>query len=1030
MKKLVAALLSFLSVEAIAQTGYYFQQEVNYTIEVSLNDKDHSLTGFESFVYTNNSSQSLDKIFIHLWPNAYKNAKTAMSKQKFRQGDFFMLWAKPTAKGFIDQLDFKVDGTAARWEFFEEQEDIAVLHLDKPLQAGASITVTTPFHVKLPSGSISRLGHIEESYQITQWYPKPAVFDRDGWHPMSYLTQGEFYSEFGSFDVKITLPENYTVGATGDLQTASEVERLNKLATEEGPTTMDFPPSSTTMKTLHYKQSNVHDFGWFADKRWIVRKGEVELPHTKKKVTTWAMFTPKNRDMWEKEGIKSINDGLYYYSLWSGDYPYEICTAVDGTISAGGGMEYPNVTVIGNSGDESQLRTVIIHEVGHNWFYGILGSNERDNAWMDEGINSFFETRTILATRPDSGDAAIGIQIQGLNVQKMLGLENLSYNYLSEELPYLLAARMAEDQPIQTTSDDYTNLNYGGIVYKKTALAFNYLMQYLGEDVMNGCMASYFEAWKFKHPSPGDIRATFESVSGRDLSWFFDDLIKTTKHVDYAASAVRWRNNAAEVKVCNAGEIASPYSIEVFRNGKSTSKTWFKGIQPGTSERVEVAAASGDIIKVNNDTGIPEYNRNNNTLRTEGMFKRVEPTTLKFLSSVDNPDYSQLFWMPLVGWNNYNQWMLGVSLHNQTLPRKHFQWNVSPMYSFQNGTLNGFGHIEYNNGRFGGGAKVQRFAHGSFPYSAQTDVRTYDIIAPYVSAKLFTGRVKKDWSGEARITYISIGEMVKNSSKPIFSDFTTVDQGYGQHQRAGLWRLQTMTKHKMPRSEFRMSHLFELGDYTYMTVVQQHTLEFDYIYHGKGKKKIKTRLYAGSSNGFYLNAAGQYGGSRYDKDSPENTLRNDYAYDGLFLGRDQSSGLLSQQFMRTQGGLAAPTAQSANRSILSMNVEMDLPFKLPLAVYGGIATLKNSAYVISNLPSKNTTGDVPQTSFDRRWLWNGGVSLSVIPNVLKVYVPIVYSSSIKDEVNARGLNFGQTIMFEFNIAQMNPFSIAQNVVNQ
>jgi hypothetical protein len=373
--------------------------------------------------------------------------------------------------------------------------------------------------------------------------------------------------------------------------------------------------------------------------------------------------------------------------------------------------------------------------------------------------------------------------------------------------------------------------------------------------------------------------------------------------------------------------------------------------------------------------------------------------------------------------------MVGVSIHNKTVPRKHFQWSASPMYSFQNGTLNGFGSVEYNNGRFGAGMRAQRFAHSSFPYSAQTDVRTYDVIAPYITAKLFAGRVKKDWSGEARLTYFSIGEMVKNTDKPIFSDYTSIDQGYGSHQRVGHWRLQANLKKKFSRSEFRLNTMFEAGDFTDMTVVHQHSLEYDWVYYGKGKKKIKTRLYAGSSNGFYLNAAGQYGGSRYDKDSPEHILRNDYAYEGLFLGRDQTTGLLSQQFMRTQGGLAAPTAQSANRSLFSLNTEIDLPIKLPIAVYGGIAVLKNDAYVQSHLPSKNTVGSVPHTNFNRRYLFNAGVSVSVIPNVLKVYLPIVYSSSIHDEVKARGLNFGQTIMFEFNIAQMNPFALVQSMTN-
>jgi hypothetical protein len=1021
MKKFLVAFFICTAALAAAQNTSYFQQQVDYSIEVSLNDTEHSLKGFETFTYKNNSSQTLDKLFIHLWPNAYKNAKTAMSKQKFRQGDFFMLWAKPTAKGYIDSLDFKVNNTPVTWSYFEGQEDIAVLTLPKPLAPGASITVSTPFFVKLPSGSISRLGHIEQSYQITQWYPKPAVYDKDGWHPIPYLTQGEFYSEFGSFNVKITLPENYTVGATGDLQTQSEIDRLNKMATEEGPTTDEFPASSTSLKTLHYKQSNVHDFGWFADKRWIVRKGEMELPKSKKKVTTWAMFTHGNRKEWEEEGIKSINDGLYYYSLWSGDYPYDVCTAVDGTISAGGGMEYPNVTVIGNSGNASTLRTVIIHEVGHNWFYGILGSNERDNAWMDEGINSFFETRTIMATRKDTANAVDGIiQIGQLDIKKILGLENLSYSYLTEELPYLIAARSGEDQPIQAPSDDYTNLNYGGIVYKKTALAFNYLMAYLGEAEMNRCMAAYFEAWKFKHPTPEDLEEIFETTSGKNLDWFFDELIPTTKRVDYAVRSARTKDGVYSVKVKNCGQISSPFAVEVLRNGKSKSTIWTEGIQPGKSARVTISTEKGDLVKVNPMSGIPEYNRNDNTLRTEGIMRTIEPTSFKFLSSVDNPEYSQLFWIPILGWNEYNKWMLGISLHNRTLPRKNIQWNISPMYSFNSGTIAGFSNIEYNNGTWGAGLLARRFGIATTSFDAEQSVRSYDVLNPYLQYKLFRQRTAKDWSGSVRISYFNIGEWYKENRKPRLNDFVYVGQGPDETLRADQWRADVELKKKFPRSQFAWHSQVEIGDFTKNNVMHQHTLNHEWVYKGKGAKKIRTRLYAGLGNGFYLNAAGQYGGVRRDNNSPGNGMRGDYLYEGLFLGRDQQTGFLSQQIMRTQGGMATPTQQSANGYLFSLTTEIDVPFKLPLGVYGGIAAMKND----------EDSSIIRTTNTDTRTLWSAGVCVRVIPNVLKVYVPIVYSSSIRDEVNARSLTFAQSILFEFNINNMNPFKIAETISNR
>lgn len=1020
MRNILVAFFLNTAVLAAAQTTPYFQQQVDYTIEVILNDTDHSLKGFESFSYKNNSAQTLDKLFIHLWPNAYKNAKTAMSKQKFRQGDFFMLWAKPTAKGYIDSLDFKVNNTPAKWDFFEGQEDIAVLTLPQPLAPGASITVSTPFFVKLPSGSISRLGHIDQSYQITQWFPKPAVYDNKGWHPIPYLTQGEFYSEFGSFDVKITLPENYTVGATGNLQTQSEIERMDRLANEvSSDNTMDFPPSSTNMKTLHYTQSNVHDFGWFADKRWMVRKGEVELPASKRKVTTWALYTQAEKALWEEEGIRSINDGLYYYSLWSGDYPYSVCTAVDGTISAGGGMEYPNVTVIGSSGNASQLRTVIIHEVGHNWFYGILGSNERDNAWMDEGINSFFETRTLMATRKDTA-MKVGLQIGALDIQKLLGLEKLSYSYLTEELPYLIAARSGEDQPIQAPSDDYTNLNYGGIVYKKTALAFNYLMAYLGEAEMNRCMAAYFEAWKFKHPSPDDLEEVFEATSGKNLDWFFDELIPTTHHVDYAVRSGKSKDGVYSVKVKNRGQIASPFAVEVLRNGESKSLFWTEGIEPRSSTRVTISAEKGDQVKVNPMTGIPEYNRNDNTLRTEGIMRTIEPTTFKFLSSVDNPESSQLFWIPLVGWNEYNKWILGVNVHNRTVPRKNFQWSASPMYSFSSGTIAGFGNVEYNNGTWGAGLDARRFGIGTSTFDADQSVRSYDVLNPYLQYKLFRNRTAKDWSGTARLSYFTIGECYKENRKPKFNDFLYIPQGNDKTMRADQWRAEIEVKKKLPRSTFVWHSQVELGDYTNMNLMHQHTLDHEWVYKGKGAKKIRTRLYAGLGNGFYLNATGQYGGVRRSNDSPGNGLRGDYLYEGLFLGRDQQTGLLSQQFMRTQGGMAAPTTQSANGFLLSLTTEIDVPFKLPLGIYGGIAALKND----------DATGIIRTTNTDVRTLWNAGVCVRVIPNILKIYIPIVYSKSIRDEVNARSLTFAQSILFEFNIQGMNPFKLAETVANR
>ncbi|MBU0763571.1 MAG: M1 family metallopeptidase, partial [Bacteroidetes bacterium] len=456
----------------------YFQQEVNYRIEVELDDRKHELTGQETITYINNSPDTLTFLYFHLWPNAYKNRHTALTKQQVKVRNKKLYMASEQDRGYIDNLDFDVDGKKINLIYDPVYNDICRLILYDPLPPGRKIVISTPFRVKIPSADFSRLGHSGNSYQVTQWYPKPAVYDNEGWHRMPYLDMGEFYSEFGSFDVSITLPGNYVVAATGNCRTASETKWLDSLARvtaaiEKFDRRNDmFPPSSERKKTLRYTEQNIHDFAWFADKRFHVLKGEVEVPHSGKKVTTWAMFTNSKARYWQR-ALEYINDAVYYYSLWSGDYPYANCTAVDAPLSAGGGMEYPTITVIGKSDSHLALEQVIMHEVGHNWFYGVLGSDERTHPWMDEGINTFYEHRYIKTKYPET-KAGTGLLPDELI--SFLGLRDLPPEAVYE-LGYVINARRNLDQPSTLASEEYSAMNYFTTVYMKTAFLFDYLKE-------------------------------------------------------------------------------------------------------------------------------------------------------------------------------------------------------------------------------------------------------------------------------------------------------------------------------------------------------------------------------------------------------------------------------------------------------------------------------------------------------------------------------------------------------------------------
>jgi hypothetical protein len=689
----------------VANSQNYWQQEVNYTIQVKLDDQNHTLSAYEEFEYINHSPNSLDKIYIHLWPNAYRNGKSALAKQQYAEGKQILRFGEEKDKGGIDSLDFKVNGQQVKWSYDFVNPDICVIMLPNTLKSGERIRISTPFKVKIPSGEISRLGHIGQSYQITQWYPKPAVYDKNGWNPIPYLNQGEFYSEFGSFDVTITLPSNYVVGATGDLQTSSEIDFLNGKASEtelkladylmapqgrNGKT--EFPESSKEWKTIHYKQSKVHDFAWFADKRYAVLKGEVELPHSKRKVTSWAMFVPHNTIHWQ-HAIEYINDGTYHYSLWNGDYPYNQVTAVDGTISAGGGMEYPNVTVIGNSSSKEELEIVIVHEVGHNWFYGILGSNERVHGWMDEGMNTLNEMRYMTTKYPNNKN------MSDMIFQGRLHFNDLSHHDMGDISSRFLAV-IGEDQPIETHSADFTSANYGVTMYQKTGLVFFYLKDYLGEELFNKAMSNYFEEWKFKHPQPEDMKKSIETTTGKDLSWLFGDLIQTTRHIDYKIKKVKKDKltNTTRVTVKNVGQVQGPIEINAFMDSKEQNNKLIetKWVEPSKKSEVVLNGTDFTKITIDDSKDIPEVNRGNNVWTAHKLVHKIEPLKTEFLIGDHEYGKTNLFWLPTISGNSYDKLMMGVAVHNFGIPFKPFQFLIAPQFSFGRKNIAGIAELSYS----------------------------------------------------------------------------------------------------------------------------------------------------------------------------------------------------------------------------------------------------------------------------------------------------------------------------------------------
>jgi hypothetical protein len=982
MKKLLFLLLPF---GAFSQ---YFQQDLSYQIEVKLDDKNHTLSGFESFTYKNNSPQTLDVIYMHVWPNAYKNKETALAQQlKRNDGDKI---AKAEAKdlGFIDSLDFKVNGNQVKWEYDPEHIDIVVLHLASPLAPGQQIQISTPFKVKIPSGSLSRLGHIGQSYQITQWYPKPAVYDQNGWNAMPYLNQGEFYSEFGDFDVKITVPANYVVGATGELQTASEMaflndkvneskKKLEKLLNQETDRSKNFPESATEWKTIQYKQDRVHDFAWFADKRFLVLKGEVVLPHSKETVTTWAMFTPQNAKLWAN-ALEYLHDGTYYYSLWNGDYPYKHVTAIDGTISAGGGMEYPMITVIGNSSSKEELEVVIVHEVGHNWFYGILGSNERVHGWMDEGLNTLNEMRYVQTKYPDN------TRFSDMVAGGRFHLGDLDHHD-SGDIMYRSLASFGLDQPLETHSDDFSSLNYGAIMYQKTGVVFYYLMDYLGAEKFDAAMSAYYQQWKFKHPQPADLRKVLETETGKDLSWLFEDLIQTTKYIDYKVKAVQIAKTGTVVKLANKGQVDGPIEVNIYGQDQIVETVW---AEPGQkSVLVQTPFAAISKVEIDRFNDIPELNRQNNLWVKSQAFHKLEPLKFEFLFGDHQKDQTAVFWTPMLGGNAYDGLMAGITLHNIGLAPKKFTYLLSPMFSTSR--LRPAGIAEFSYQILPSKAmELMRLGLSVKSFGTQRDADNNYFIAfsPYVAINFGERKARHAFHHDLLIQGIYkehiLGSNISYNDQGIFVQHTS---NYRKPVYQANWT---------NRFEY-----FKTGEEFVSRIWTNLNQNFNYSV-GKLDRSITLNLFGGYTlNHQYSNLSGdRFFWSMNGLQGPQDLFLEDYNF-----GRSDVSGFWSQQRMERHGQFHTGNSAGSNINWLtSATVYAQLPIK------------PNFFGVFADFGAGRGTFQTVDLYY------NAGVALR-LGKVFGVYFPLVYGNNTFS--GDLFTNYAQNIRFTLRINPVNRLSL-------
>lgn len=537
----------------------YWQQAVDYTMDIDFDIDTYQYKGKQKLVYTNNSPDVLDKVFYHLYFNAFQpgsqmDVRSRTIRDPDRRVRDRISKLKPNEIGYIKVNSLKQNGSTVS---FETVGTILEVVLNSPIKPGESVTFEMDFDAQVPvqirrSGRNSKEGI---ALSMAQWYPKLAEYDFEGWHTPPYIGR-EFHGVWGDFDVTIHLDRNYTIGGSGYLQNPQEVGH----GYEDKTKPLNVPKGDKL--TWHFKAPNVHDFMWGADNEYnhdiFKMENGIDLHFFYKKtleekyLKNWKELQPKTAEL------------MTYFSENIGPYPYKQYSVVQG---GDGGMEYAMSTLVTGRRSFGSLFGVTAHELAHTWFQFLLATNESLHPWMDEGFTSYISNKA---------------------ENKILN-ENKSNPHTGSYRGYRTIVSRGYEESLSTHADRYnTNWAYGTASYSKGNIFLSQLEYVIGSDNVAKGLKKYFADFSFKHPTPNDIKRSMEKVSGLHLDWYLNEWTQTTHTIDYAVKSVEGKTITLErigqmpmpidLEVTYEDGTTEPFNIaiEMMRGNKPTSATILK----------------------------------------------------------------------------------------------------------------------------------------------------------------------------------------------------------------------------------------------------------------------------------------------------------------------------------------------------------------------------------------------------------------------------------------------------------------------
>jgi hypothetical protein len=913
MKQLIFSLSLLLMLQTLCRA-----QAVSHAYTLSYKPSSHQLSGRLVVQFQNQQTEALDSLYLHLPSRALEWKGSSLNHQLLEYQKVESHFADEEEVGTITVHSLRVDQTTLKpcsaCEFIG-------LPLSTPLQPGTQIELVLAFDLLLPEYTFTGIGVGEdESVRIAAWLPKMAALCQNSWLLYPYRLQNDLYPQNSQVSMQLTLPATAEVFSNLNPQTAEDRALLGK---------QDSSASSPANKTIHLSGSAA-DVQLFWSEHYLTHTLENgQRIATEDGEYAWAALAPVLE--------KKISKYLYSEGLDSVS-PYDLLLV---NKKMGEYQSCNSLVVMDVPKDAFVFETELVYALAQQKLRYQLAVDGFEEAWIARGLPYFYKYQYIEEKYPQKAWLPFSFSFLG----RFFDLDEFTNPYQNAFL-YLYLARQNLDQAMATNVDSLTRLNYEAVIEAKAYLSFRHLRAYVGDPNFKRAIHRYYTQYTDTVSAQVQLQNAFAFYHNQPVAAFFGDYTLENTVYDFALVHTDYCPTVATATVINRGTVMLPYSLTGYKDNKAIYTEWF---QPHEGKRsVQLMHNEYDYVVLNAHLNEPEYSQKNNRVRRRGLFRQMEPLRLQFYNSFERPDRTQIFWLPSIGYNAYDQVLLGVRLSNTSLVQKKFEYAVSPELSTGTGSLTGYASLVYNHPSKSKSSLLRQWSTGVFAryYHYDRDLG-YFRVSPAINFYFEDPHAYRSIRQRLRFRGVRVDRELPAMSEVVDGSNTLQNASYT------IFNAQYKLENISIIKPYTLKADFQLGDQ-----FSRFDIEADMRYMLPNKKWLIWRNFAGV---FFQSSPSAPGNPNYYSYGLSGT--QDYLFDYSLIGRSDEAGVWSRQFFVTDGGFKSETNVFADNFILSSN--LSLPLYSFFGLYGDVGVVDNF----------NTL------------YWDCGIRLAFLTDFVEVYLP-------------------------------------------